>query len=241
MEPDPFQFPDRIARLNSVAAVGAALVEHTAPLGFSGYVIGAKPHPETPYPGGFVVENWPQVWHHAYFDRHFGERDPVLHGVWVSGEPFSIDDLRLGRLGFSPSPGEIEVLDYAASLGFPHGFAVPIHRTQGYRGLACAVGGGPDPDPRARAVLRFVLEHAHDRLRALAALHPQGATAALTPREVQILTLARQGLNDAAIAEAARISVRTVRFHFENARRKLAARSRTEAVAIAVGQHLLPA
>ena len=54
------------------------------------------------------------------------------------------------------------------------------------------------------------------------------------------LALARNGLTDAAIASEAGITIRTVRFHFDNIRRKLNARTRAGAVAEAVARHLLP-
>ncbi|WP_370206400.1 helix-turn-helix transcriptional regulator [Pararhodobacter marinus] len=239
--PDLFQFPERLARAPSVAAACVELVSHMEPLGFTVYAIGALPHPDAPYPADFLVTNWPQTWQRTYFDRQFGERDPTLRAIAGAGRPFTITDLRMGRMGFQPSPEELEVLDFAAGLGLPHALIVPIYRAQGYKGIACLVGAGPDPDPETRARLHFMAEHAHDRLRELSAAARIDPEIRLSKRETEILILARQGLTDAGIAEATDISIRTVRFHFGNARKKLAARSRAEAIAIAVGRHLLPA
>jgi DNA-binding CsgD family transcriptional regulator len=152
--------------------------------------------------------------------------------------PFSTQDLRRGLIG-PLSPEETEVLDFAAALGLPHAFIAPLHGANGYRGLACLVGPGPDPSPRDRALLHFLMLHAHDRLRALSA---QTATDAmtLTPREVHVLSLSRRGLSDSQIAHEAGITPRTVRFHFENARHKLGARNRAEALSLAIARHLLP-
>ena len=165
----------------------------------------------------------------------------ALRAIAALGRPFTTDDIRAGRAGFQPTAEEREVLDFAASIGLPQAFVAPIYRAQGYAGIACLVGSAADPSPNLRARLQFLAEHTHDRLRALsAATAAQGMGGALSPREIEILNLAQHGLHDAAIAEAAGISVRTVRFHFENARRKLAARSRSEAIAVAVARHLLP-
>ncbi|MCA0203418.1 MAG: LuxR family transcriptional regulator [Proteobacteria bacterium] len=237
--PDVFDFPAALARAQTPAAACAELLSWSKPHGFTTYAIGAAPHPGAPYPTPFMVTNWPPEWHSAYYDRQFGDRDPTLRAMKALGRPFSVSDLRAGRCGFLPDAAEREVIDYAATLGYPEGFLVPVFRANGYRGFAVLVGDAPDPGPALRARLQFLLEHAHDRLRVLVAQHLD-ENALLTPREVQILSLARQGQGDADIARQAAISIRTVRFHFDNARRKLAARSRSEAIAIAVEQHLLP-
>jgi len=54
---------------------------------------------------------------------------------------------------------------------------------------------------------------------------------ALTPREVEILTLVGQGLTNKAIARRLGISVHTVKFHLEALFLKLDATSRAEAIA----------
>ncbi|MCB1388635.1 MAG: autoinducer binding domain-containing protein [Rhodobacteraceae bacterium] len=240
--PDLFDFAESVNQMSTPGAVCAELLSHTEPHGFFIYAIGAVPHPETPYPTRFMVSNWPQSWHAAYYERQFGDRDPTLRAMKGHGRPFSITDLRRGKCGFLPTSGELEMLDFAASIGSPEGFLVPIFRANGYAGFSCLSGGGPDPSPAVRARLQFLLEHAHDRLRTLAAYHDAGgAGPPLTRREIEVLSLSRRGLGDAEIARVSGISVRTVRFHFENARHKLAAHSRTEAIAIAVGRHLLPA
>lgn len=238
---NPFDLPARLERLTTPAAVCAELLRVTEPLGFPVYAIGGMPHPAQPYPTEFFFHNWPAAWGEAYFARRFGERDPTLRALSLTGRPFSIADLRAGKMGFTVSTSEMEMLEFATGLGLTQGFLVPVFRAHGYRGMACLAGPGPDPDPRRRALLQFVLEHSHDRLRKLgAAQAPAQGGPALSAREIEVLSLARHGMGDAGIAEAIRISVRTVRFHFENARHKLGARSRAEAIALAVSQHLLP-
>ena len=163
---DPFDVPRLLAGMTTAAAVTAFLTRLTAPLGFPVHVIGALPHPHQPYPERFIHANWPPAWHDAYFNRGFGEHDPVQRAAIMLGSSFSLDDLRKGAIG-PLTVRETEVLDFAAALGFPHGFATPVYRDNGYTGLACVVGPGPDPAPRTRALLQFLLMHAHDRLRAL--------------------------------------------------------------------------
>ena len=56
----------------------------------------------------------------------------------------------------------------------------------------------------------------------------------LTNRECQILEKIARGATSKEIADQLRVSETTVKFHVTNALRKLSAKSRTEAVAIAM-------
>jgi DNA-binding NarL/FixJ family response regulator len=64
--------------------------------------------------------------------------------------------------------------------------------------------------------------------------------AALTEREREILGLIAHGLSNAAIAEQLFVSVNTVRNHVANLLGKLGARSKLEALSIAIREGLLP-
>jgi two-component system nitrate/nitrite response regulator NarL len=85
--------------------------------------------------------------------------------------------------------------------------------------LARLVGGKPGPQP--------------------AAPRPPAPFAELTPRELEILRLVAQGLNDAEIAERLVLSQHTVHRHVANVRTKLRLPSRTAAVAYAARAGLL--
>ena len=62
----------------------------------------------------------------------------------------------------------------------------------------------------------------------------------LTEREREVLGLVSEGLTNAAIAERLVVSVHTVRSHVANLSAKLGARSKLEALSIAVREGLLP-
>lgn len=62
----------------------------------------------------------------------------------------------------------------------------------------------------------------------------------LTPRELEVLTLIVEGLNNTEIARRLVVSRSTVKFHVSSILSKLGVASRTEAVALAVQHHLVP-
>ena len=68
---------------------------------------------------------------------------------------------------------------------------------------------------------------------------PANAAPVLTGRERAVLCAGRDGLTNGEIASLLGISVRTVRFHIENARAKLSATNRTTAIVTAVNLQLL--
>ncbi|MCC5968574.1 MAG: LuxR family transcriptional regulator [Pararhodobacter sp.] len=223
-----------------MADVGEAILRRTRPLGFDTYVVGTMPPPDDPSPTPFTVDNLaPRFWE-VYLSQGMAERDPTFRAINMAGAPVSFSDIREGEGGFVPHSDELAVLELAASCGQPHGLVVPIYRAQGYRGLVALTGPGPDPVGAVRAVLRFLAEHAHDRMRQLFVPANSGNGPILSARETELMALARRGLSDEEIAVASGISVRTVRFHFDNVRRKFQARSRSEALATAINLHLLP-
>lgn len=67
-----------------------------------------------------------------------------------------------------------------------------------------------------------------------------GGPGPLTPRELEVLGLIRDGLTTRASAERLRVSGATIRNHTQNILRKLDAHSRLEAVAAASRQRLFP-
>ncbi|HEU5101464.1 MAG TPA: response regulator transcription factor [Roseiflexaceae bacterium] len=66
-----------------------------------------------------------------------------------------------------------------------------------------------------------------------------GAPEALTPRELEVLTLLGQGRSNIEIASMLSIAPRTAKVHVQNILSKLGATNRTEAVSIAVKQKLI--
>jgi DNA-binding CsgD family transcriptional regulator len=78
------------------------------------------------------------------------------------------------------------------------------------------------------------------RLEQLAEPHSIGPHVHLTPRELAVLRLVSTGAQFRDVAEALGLGEETVRSHLKKAQSKLGARNRTQAVAEALRQHLIP-
>ena len=71
----------------------------------------------------------------------------------------------------------------------------------------------------------------------LAAIPPSDVT--LTPRQLQVLKLMAQGLNNNQIGKTLSISTYTARFHVSEILSKLGVSNRTEAVSVALSRKLV--
>src|SRR5262249_34637051 len=109
-----------------------------------------------------------------------------------------------------------------------------------YAGVRCRIG------PIERSMLHLLAHTAIVHALALKDLAPGAAAASqpvsdLSPRELQCLQWASRGKTDAEIGLILGISARTARFHIENAKKKLGAATRVQAVAEAMRRHAIAA
>ena len=121
-------------------------------------------------------------------------------------------------------------------------------------GLTCPVGGrwvlvywsrqvlSDVLSPETRALVFMASSFAIMRIEALSAPDPArfSGRAQLTPRESAVLRQVAAGRNLKAIAEALELGEETIRTHLVKAKAKLGALNRTQAVAEAIRQRLIP-
>ena len=118
---------------------------------------------------------------------------------------------------------------FARDLGIADGICVPCHGV-GLQGGVVSFGFERlDMSPHDQHLLVLAARLGYDRMAALAGPGPQAPT--LSRRERDCLALVAEGFSDAEIADRLAIAVSTAHAHVENAKRKLDARSRAQAVA----------
>lgn len=98
------------------------------------------------------------------------------------------------------------------------------------KGVAILAGDQPDTSVFAKSFIQVATETAFDRALALPTGEGIAGAGLLSPREAAILGWAAAGKTDAEIGGLLKISARTVRFHTDNAKRKLRVSTRIQAV-----------
>ena len=228
-------FLDTIPAAQTQAEVCAEIQRHLPGLGMAWYFLGGAVPPGHPLLPAFKFHNWPSALIEDYTQSDLVEHSPIPRITAISARAMTLAEFRAGAAGFAPNPAAESVFAMLAAYRMTHILFVPIHGPRGPRGFAMFSGTGPDPEPRARGLLGLMGHVAFQRLGDLDAIQnptPHGETS-LTDREVDMLRALSQGLDDAGIAAAHHITVRTVRFHLSNVRHKLGARSRSEALILA--------
>jgi LuxR family transcriptional regulator, quorum-sensing system regulator BjaR1 len=164
------------------------------------------------------------------FDREgFGPQHPLILRALTQLEPFSASETEAAPL----APMQRHVLrQVAKSLNVRDGWTFPVGHEGTVRGVLMFGGREPNMSLLLRSVLHLLAHRAFLRSEELAggALQVHG----LTPRELECLRWVALGKTDAEMAVILSISPRTARFHVENAKLKLRAQTRIQAVAQAM-------
>jgi len=227
-----------IAACDSVDAIARIVEQTSTAYGMSasagGMVTGPIAHSDQP----FFFTNWPDFWLQLYAERGYLQKDPIPRWAIVSGAPTAWSDL-LPSLPHN-DPGH-DVFAVAAQYGYREGLVVPVRSFTGALGLVSAGGDRGRLAPAEVLDLHQVFTAAILRAETLTLPHRVPTASPLTLRERECTSLLVQGFGDQQIAATLGISAETVRFHLDNARRKLGARSRAQLAAIAAGSAGKPA
>lgn len=181
-----------------------------------------------------------RAWHDRYLDEDFIRVDPVIAGVFLRYDPFDWKDLDWsGR-------GARDFLEEAISSGVgTQGLSLAMRGAGGHIAAFTLNHSTPDDDwsrtkervlPEAMLMAHYLNVHVQEICQPSADLAPGKA---LSPREVDALTLLAHGMNRSQSADLLKISEHTLRVYIEGARLKLAASNTTHAVARALALGLL--
>jgi DNA-binding NarL/FixJ family response regulator len=159
----------------------------------------------------------------------------------------ALELLRTGPLAaaiLEPSLAGVSGYEICRALRDRYGDSIPIvfvsaSRTESYDRVGGLLIGGDDYIPKPFAAdelvarVRRLVERLGQRV-------PPTITSRLTKRELEVLGLLAEGLTQAEIASKLFISQKTVGSHIERILSKLGVRSRTQAVALAFREDLVP-
>lgn len=185
-------------------------------------------------PGHFALQTTlADTWVARYQDRGYAEIDPFLTHCCATFRPISTG-IAYADMHQGLSSAQKNLIDEASTFGINAGFSSTI-RLKGKRGIAgWNIGSSlsrrevDSLRSHSEAALRLAAQHVHD---ALARTHFK-TSALLAPREVQCLRLLAQGYRTKDIARTLDLSAAAVELYLRNARRKLGASTREQAIAI---------
>jgi LuxR family quorum sensing-dependent transcriptional regulator len=224
-----------LIRSETLAAVGevfrAGVLEQ-------GYTVSLCPVVSSPSPAPplqWLFRNLTPAWEEFSDQQKIPQRSPALMAARRRLAPFTFvevfDDPAL-------SPEQQWIWQMAREWGWQNGFVVPVHGPRGYFSYVSIASPERDLDLRIenRVRLQMLALLAHDRCSTLnLAERPDAAphsASKLSERERECMRWVAAGKTDWEIGPILVISSSTAHFHIENARRKLGASTRAQAVAI---------
>lgn len=185
------------------------------------------PHAVAP---SVVYIDAPQGFAETHDRLELGRDNPLITRALASVEPFSAADTWAAA---ELTEAQRTVLRHlSVSLNLRNGWTFPIAYCGETRGIVILAGLEPDMSPLTASMFHLLAHTAFRRSEELARANPKGH--AMTARELECLRWVAQGKTDVEIAVILSIKARTVRFHVENAKRKLQVATRVQAVAQAM-------
>jgi LuxR family transcriptional regulator, quorum-sensing system regulator CviR len=176
-------------------------------------------------------------WLYAYGGNGYAAVDPVLRSL------LSTFKTQIWEQTYQTanSPKQIEFMEEARSYGLTHGITTGmLEQGRGFASFFSFAGGESDGANRYVRVIEYLLPYLHRVLMANANTPSANRLKGLSPREMAVLEWMKQGKTNWEISRIIGVSERTVRFHAESIFMKLDVGSRTQAVAVAIEQCLIP-
>jgi LuxR family quorum sensing-dependent transcriptional regulator len=222
-------FIDRLRRRDRYDDACRDIVEELAWHGYSHVTVWSMPRANENPADCMLLNTRPPEYIARYVEMNHVMRDPVVTELRRTLTPFSWSDVRARR---DLSKAEKAIIDEGRAFGAHDGMTVPIVTPSGSVAVFSPCGTAPDLSPHARAAVEIIGMVGYAALRTVLG-KPQAPAAARTPlsaREREILQYVAAGKSDDEIGDLLSLSTRTVTWHVENAKRKLDALRRPQAV-----------
>ncbi len=194
-------------------------------LGFS-YMIHApvRSHPDANH--HWTATTYPAEWQKLYVEKQYLQRNPVRVKTLLSHRPFIWSALEA-----SLPQQQQDLFHDCRATGMRDGVVVPVH---GPQGMAIAIGfASAHSDAIQNEVLPLLSLIAHRLYHAQDLLLAENPIK-LTPREMGLIALVAEGMDNFNISDVLCISENSVEWHLKNIYRKLEVKNRTAAVVKAI-------
>jgi LuxR family transcriptional regulator, quorum-sensing system regulator BjaR1 len=232
---EAFTFIDGLERLSSVDGVCTAMAKALAGFGIDKFIVTGLPTREQTFEKLVIAARWPAEFFALYIEKDYARFDPIIRRCIHSHSPFV---WRAESYVSNMDARVAEVMRRAADFGLRRGYTVPIHGPDTNEACVSMAGAELDLPAREKPAIHLMALYAFERMRNLRGRHPDEKPP-LTVREREVLAWAADGKSALDIGQILNISKRTVDEHSQTAARKLGASNRTQAVAIALRDHII--
>lgn len=226
---------NKIQRATTVQQVCAELLAVTSRFGLEALLAGTVPDPKTPLDGQkehVVLCDWPMGWLQRYVERNYVDHDLVVRHMKRAPGSFKWTEANQREEMNADSK---EVVGDAGSFGLHEGYAFPLLTLEGKPIMVSLGGPAFECSPEQVSAVSLVSSYAVGRALQLSAAENQGADRRpLTEREAECLRWAAVGKSEWEISQILGISEHTSEKHLLNAKAKLGAVNRVQAVAEAI-------
>ncbi len=176
-----------------------------------------------------LMDTRPAAWARRYHAKGYMMTDPLVLTAQRRITPCTWSE---AMTEFSDNPAAQLIHKERLDNGVTDGLLVPIHTIKGHAGLV-SIATKAALTKEALNAMTFMSLVVHNVLSAMQQSDP-AELAAFTPREIECLRWAAAGKTDDEIAQILGLSVKTVYYHIDGAKRRINASSRTQAVANAI-------
>ncbi|MDN2568559.1 autoinducer binding domain-containing protein [Aquibium sp. A9E412] len=231
------EFIDRIQGARNQNEICSTLLEVTRPFGMTALMAGTVPSAGTPADeqrSHVILCEWPVEWLERYVARNYVEHDPLVAYMKRSPAPVkwneAADSVNAGPIGR-------RVYGDAGEFGLHDGLAFPLMTLDNTAVLVSLGGDGIDLSPEEFSIVSLVATYAIGRAMQLGTARPViDHRPELTSREIECIRWAALGKSEWEISQILGISEHTSEKHLLNAKAKLGAVNRVQAVAEAIRQ-----
>lgn len=210
------------------------LIQVTSAFGLDRLVAGTQPDPRASTKKQMehvILSGWPEGWMERYAANKYARIDPIVRHVKSSLNPFHWQEASAGLE--KADPGSL-FMNEAREFGLGAGIAIPLVTMDGTMALVSLGGERPEIPPLAMGMLSLVSTYAIARALHLGAVMPRSGSENLTRRETECIRWAAEGKSEWEISMILGISEHTSEKHLLNAKSKLGAVNRVQAVAEAI-------
>ena len=231
---ETLEFIERIETAPNAQAISGELISITSRYGLDLLIAGTMPTPRANSSAqreNVLFQGWPVPWLQRYIERGYVFVDPVIRRIQSNLSPFDWADAE-------PDPEHEESARYVMEEGREHGlgagFAVPLITLEGDIAAVSLGGERMEVPPKAEGMISLISTYAMGRAIQLRAKMAPKPKEPLTSREVECIRWAAAGKSEWEIGAILGISEHTAERHLLNAKNKLRAVNRVQAVAEAI-------